>query len=202
MLSGVGSSVTQGRSCPGHPESHTLWEGQHIPERGQTASPSLPPSPYSSAPCLLWGLLLFHHFICLHSSTEALSHVPLSFKPHNPPPVSPWWCPQPVLSFCRKNRAWLAGFYPQSCWLRDLCPGCAVGHQRCPPADKLCWMGTEMTERSSAMLGSRYHSSLMFLLKPDCQKAWCSFGNFLQSCGKSVLHPSSLQWKESGHKGP
>lgn len=86
----------------------------------------------------------------------------------SPPPVSPWWFPQPMLLLCRAGHVWLA-FIPRADWLSAglgiFVPGCAVGHKRCPPADKLCWMGTEMIERSLGMLGSRYHSSLMALLK-------------------------------------
>lgn len=71
---------------------------------------------------------------------------PLSFT--SPPPVPPSQIfPQPVHLSFRTGRVCLA-FIPRadglSAGLGIFVPRCAEGHKRCPPADKLCWIGIKM----------------------------------------------------------
>lgn len=80
------------------------------------------------------------------------------------------------------NRACLASFYPQSwlaeCWLRDLCPKMCCGTWEMSS----CWQalldGDRNDRKELWMWGSRYHSSLMVLLKLDCLQGLVLFWQF------------------------
>lgn len=203
----LGSSDTQGRSCP-----VSSWVPQALGRAAHPWEEKILPHPFDQAlttqPPDCFGLCCFSIISFVSAVKQELSAMfpcPLNFT--SAPPVSPWWFPQAVHSFCRAGHVWLA-FIPRAECLNAalgiFVPRCAVGHKRRPPAGKLCWMGSEMIEMSFGMLGSRYHSSFdgVFCWNLTACKAWCSFDNFLLNCGKSVLHLSYLQWKGSGHKGP